>query len=66
MDWSDGPLKLMPWWSAFSRSGVQGDATKATAGKGEALLAAAAAECVSYIRELREKPLPVRRTPRET
>src|SRR5207248_4416394 len=34
MDWSDGPLKIMPWWSAFSRTGVQGDATKATAEKG--------------------------------
>jgi creatinine amidohydrolase len=21
LDWSDGPLKLMPWWSSFSRSG---------------------------------------------
>src|SRR4029450_6543548 len=29
LDWSDGPLKLMPWWSSFSRSGVQGDATLA-------------------------------------
>jgi creatinine amidohydrolase len=29
MDWSDGRLKLMPWWSSFTRSGVQGDATKA-------------------------------------
>jgi creatinine amidohydrolase len=34
LDWSDGSLKLMPWWSAFSRSGVQGDATRATAAKG--------------------------------
>ena len=35
MDWSDGPLKIMPWWSSFSESGVQGDASKATAAKGE-------------------------------
>jgi creatinine amidohydrolase len=66
MDWSDGPLKVMPWWSSFSRTGVQGDATKATAEKGRALLDAAVAECVSYVGELREKPLPERREPQET
>jgi creatinine amidohydrolase/Fe(II)-dependent formamide hydrolase-like protein len=53
----------MPWWSAFSRSGVQGDATKATADKGRTLLAAAVAECVAYVDELLAKPLPERRTP---
>jgi creatinine amidohydrolase len=66
MDWSDGPLKLMPWWSSFSRTGIQGDATKGTAEKGEALLEAAVAECIAYVRELREKPLPQRREPQET
>jgi creatinine amidohydrolase len=66
MDWSDGPLKLMPWWSSFSRTGVQGDATKATAEKGHALLDAAVQECLEYVRELREKPLPARREPQET
>jgi creatinine amidohydrolase len=66
MDWSDGPLKLMPWWSSFSRTGVQGDATKATAVKGRALLDAAVQECLEYVRELREKPLPNRREPQET
>ena len=66
MDWADGPLKLMPWRSSFSRTGVQGDATKATAAKGRALLDAAVAECVAYVRELREKPLPARMAPRET
>jgi creatinine amidohydrolase len=63
LDWSDGSLKLMPWWSAFSRSGVQGDATKATAAKGRELLAAAVAECVAYVDELLAKPLPQRRSP---
>jgi creatinine amidohydrolase len=66
MDWADGPLKVMPWWSSFSRTGVQGDATKGTAEKGRALLDAAVAECVAYIRELLEKPLPERREPQET
>ena len=63
LDWSDGPLKLMPWWSSFSRSGVQGDATLGTAAKWEALLEAAVAECVAYADELLAKPLPERRPP---
>jgi len=58
MDWTDGPLKLMPWWSSFSRTGVQGDPTKVTAEKGHALLEAAVAECVAYVHELRAKPIP--------
>jgi creatinine amidohydrolase len=66
MDWSDGPLKLMPWWSSFSATGIQGDATKAAAEKGEALLAEAVRECVGFVHELLEKPLPERREPRET
>ena len=33
-DWADGPLPLMPWWSSFSRTGVQGSPTLATAEKG--------------------------------
>jgi creatinine amidohydrolase/Fe(II)-dependent formamide hydrolase-like protein len=63
LDWSDGPLKLMPWWSSFSRSGVQGDATLGTAEKGQALLEAAVDECLAYVDELLAKPLPERRRP---
>jgi creatinine amidohydrolase/Fe(II)-dependent formamide hydrolase-like protein len=37
----------------------------ATAEKGKAFLEAAVAECVSYVRELRAKPLPERRPPVE-
>ncbi len=65
MDWDDGPLHIMPWWNAISRTGVHGDATKATPEKGAALLDAAVAECVEFVRELRTKPLPVRRPPAE-
>ncbi len=65
LDWSDGPLKYLPWWSSFSTTGVQGEPTKATAEKGKVLLDAAVAECVAYVRELKEKPLPRRREPRE-
>ena len=61
MDWSDGPLKLMPWWSSFSESGVQGDATRATAAKGRALFEAATEEIATYVRELRDLPLPRRK-----
>lgn len=65
LDWADGSLKLMPWWSSFSATGVQGDPTKATAGKGKILLDAAVAECLHYVRELKEKPLAERRRPGE-
>jgi len=66
LDWSDGSLHLMPWWSSFSRTGVQGEPTKATAEKGKALLDAAVAECVGYVRELRAKPIGRRKPPSET
>lgn len=65
MDWADGPLKVMPWWSSFSRSGVQGDPTKATADKGRALFDAAVSEIAGYVEELRAMPLPERKEPRE-
>ena len=65
IEWADGPLKLMPWWSSFSRTGVQGAATLGTAEKGEALLGLAVEECVEFVRELLAKPLPERREPQE-
>ena len=65
MDWSDGPLKLMPWWSALSHTGVHGDATKATAEKGKVFLEQAVRECAGFVTELRDKPLPVRWEPSE-
>jgi creatinine amidohydrolase len=63
LDWSDGSLKVMPWWSSFSRTGVLGQPTLATEEKGKALLDAAVAECVAYVRELREKPIGRRQAP---
>ena len=51
----DGPLMMMEHWSALSQSGVMGDPTKATAEKGERLLAAAAAGLVELIDELRSR-----------
>jgi creatinine amidohydrolase len=61
MDWSDGPLRLMPWWSSFSDSGVQGDPSKASAEKGRALFDAAVEEISGYVTELRSQPLPSRK-----
>jgi creatinine amidohydrolase len=61
MDWSDGPLKLMPWWSSFSDSGVQGDASLATAEKGKVLFEAAVAEIASYVDELLGTDIPIRK-----
>jgi creatinine amidohydrolase len=66
MDWSDGSLKCMPWWSSFSRTGVHGRPTLATQEKGKALLDAAVEECVQYTGELKQMPLPERKEPRET
>jgi creatinine amidohydrolase len=63
LDWTDGSLKIMPWWSSFSRTGVQGRPTLATAEKGKALLDAAVTECVAYVREILGKPLADRRAP---
>jgi creatinine amidohydrolase len=65
MEWSDGPLKLMPWWSSFSTTGVQGRATRGTAEKGEKLLAGAVTEVVGFVRDLKARSLPERQKPRE-
>jgi creatinine amidohydrolase len=61
LDWSDGSLTMMPWWSSFSDSGVQGDATLATAEKGKVLFDAAVEEIAAYVRELQSLELPVRK-----
>jgi len=66
MDWSDGPLKIMPWWNAISRTGVHGAPTLATAEKGRVLLDQAVKETDEFVRELKAKPLPVRWEPSET
>lgn len=57
----DGPLAMMEHWSALSESGVMGDPTKATAEKGQRLLAAAAAGIVELIDELRARRDAVRK-----
>jgi creatinine amidohydrolase len=52
LDWSDGPLQVWPHWSGLSQSGVVGDATVATADKGERLLSAAVDEIQAFIAEI--------------
>jgi creatinine amidohydrolase len=57
----DGPLAMMEFWSQLSDSGVMGDATKATAEKGRALLDAAATGIVELVDEmLAREPRPRR------
>ena len=58
MDWSDGPLKYMPHWSALSESGVTGDAALATAEKGRAWLERAQDEIAGFIGEICRRPHP--------
>lgn len=57
----DGPLVMMEAWSAISESGVMGDPTKASAEKGERLLAAAARGIVELVDEMRARPLAQRK-----
>ena len=58
MDWSDGPLKYMPHWSALSESGVTGDAALGHGREGPGLAGARA----GGDRGLHRRDLPPRRT----
>lgn len=48
---------LTEYWSTVTRDGVKGDPTVATAEKGRILLAAAAEELVSIVREFKARPI---------
>ncbi|MBN2336162.1 creatininase family protein [Candidatus Bathyarchaeota archaeon] len=48
-----GPVRIMPYWSTLSETGVMGDPTSATREKGEAWLNAAADGLVGIIRDFR-------------
>jgi len=56
MDWSDGPLSLMPHWSALTTSGVTGDAAAGTAEKGRVWLEQAQKEIAEFIAEVAVRP----------
>ena len=53
--------RLVPYWSSQTASGVMGDATAATAQKGEAWLEAAVGGLRDLICELRDQPILPRR-----
>jgi creatinine amidohydrolase len=56
-DWpGSGPLSYWPHWSAFSRSGVMGDPTVATAEKGRLFLERAREEAAGFIAEVARRP----------
>jgi creatinine amidohydrolase len=57
MDWNDGPLAIRERWSAWSESGVVGDATLASAEKGRIWLEQAVREIGQYIDEVGRRPL---------
>lgn len=50
-------VKHMEIWSAFSKTGVRGDPTKATKHKGEVVLDAAVAELVELLAEVKARPI---------
>lgn len=56
-DWpGGGPLSYWPHWSGFTRSGVMGDATAATAEKGRIFLTRAQEEAAGFIAEAASQP----------
>jgi creatinine amidohydrolase len=66
-DWpAGGPLSYWPHWSAFTESGVMGDATVATAEKGRAFLAQAHDEVARFIDEVARRPHAAGRDHHET
>lgn len=55
------PVGLMEYWSTWTTNGVRGDPTKATAAKGEAILAAASGEIADIVGELKARTILPRR-----
>lgn len=55
------PVGLMEYWSTWTTNGVRGDPTKATAEKGEKIIAAAAGEIAEIVGELKARPILPRR-----
>jgi creatinine amidohydrolase len=51
------PVSMMEWWSTISETGVKGDASAASAEKGERLLAAAVAGLENIIEEFAAYPV---------
>ena len=58
--WNDltdpGPIRMMDYWSCFSKSGINGDPTLATAEKGKVIFETVVAEFVRFAREFKGRP----------
>ena len=58
--WSDllnpGPIRMMDWWTRFSKSGVNGDPTVASAEKGKVIFEAVVENFVKMAREFKNRP----------
>lgn len=58
--WSDltdpGPVRMMDYWTCFSKSGINGDPTLATAEKGKIIFEAVVDNFVKFAREFRNRP----------
>jgi creatinine amidohydrolase len=53
-----GPIHLVPWWSQTSGNGSEGQASLATADKGEAFVSSAVNNLISYCEFFRDTELP--------
>jgi len=51
------PVSFMEWWSRFSKMGVIGDPTKATAEKGRVIVEETVSRLVEFIREWRRRKI---------
>jgi creatinine amidohydrolase len=58
--WSDltdpGPIRMMDYWTKFSKSGVNGDPTLATAEKGRVIFESVVRNFVRLVREFKNRP----------
>ena len=59
--WNDltdpGPVRMMDYWTRFSKSGVNGDPTLATAEKGKLIFEAVVSNFVKFAREFKARPM---------
>lgn len=53
---SPGPIRMMDYWSCFSKSGINGDPTLATKEKGKFIFEAVVNNFVRFVREFKNRP----------
>ena len=57
--WQDltdpGPIRMMDYWTCFSKSGINGDPTLATAEKGRIIFEAVVTNFVKFAREFKRR-----------